>query len=719
MAGSYQFSYLDDPQKKDLQKAYDEQAHIRVPSIDSTVISINSPRIEASSVASSLTLVDEFSIAMGPPAYGKLSHTHSNYEELAPKPLHPRKSIQPSTPDVEPPGYTQLATKPLPPTPSLSRKSRVPRVTGPLVDRSNDSSPISPLSGRDMAILERAKAQDVVATNQTTAGPGCPSKPSDGSTVCFFCLDVDGSSAGDQSHESLTESPQTTALPAQLPSTTTEAVPSILFPYEAKGTVPEKGHARVLTRAFQRLWPSKLLRRRSSGVNYKSASTHRPPTPFVKVVPHPERQPRPAGAAPSVPITRMKRVLSVLMDERMSLYLNNLVAAAGDDSILRGTQVLVVDGLQSARPQVQESTDARSLADHSSRHRPIRSLYELDGVPLIPGEATPTSHSGISIFHRIMREVDDLPDLFSLALVNKASYLAFKADELGLMKSTLKKISPPAWELREIREANCNTEKPGNQAFAANLYLRHYTWDLMHLANVKFLLQDHCEPLLTKDMVVGLRDPYDPRADRVDEAIWRVWTFCHLFGSRKERENDFQGQSRWLRGQRTTGALELPQVCRTSPDPADFNTVLFSPPDGFAQGNPVTGLSRQQLLDMVNIWIAMGSLLDFLRKQTRLARQNGVFDAAETPPKTPREEVHMLRAWLDFILTLGPAAVLELAPAGPNSDPVRSFSRAKANGWTQWLPPPLQAPRPNFLVGIVRSMLRTMPDDNDSDGNAI
>ncbi|KAL6238796.1 hypothetical protein BDW75DRAFT_251978 [Aspergillus navahoensis] len=671
MAGPYRFFYIEDPQTKDLQKAYDEKTHIRVPGIDSTVTSINSPRIEASSVASSLTLVDESSTTMEPPAYGKFPYTQSKYEELAPKPLRPQKSVQPSPPDVEPPSYTQLATKPLPPTPSLSRKPRVPRVTSPSLDKSNGPSPVSPLSGRDMTKPEVARPNDVVATSQATDGSRYPSKPRDSSTVCFFCLDIENSSADGQSHESPT-----------LTSKTTDAVPSTSFTHKAKDKGPGKGQTRVLTRAFQRLWPSKLLGRRRTEIHHNSASIHGPPTPYMKAVPHPERQPRPAGAAPSTPITRMKRVLSVLMDERMSLYLNNLAAAAGDDSLLRGAQVLIVDGFQSARPQVQESTNTRSSANHSSLRHPIRSLYELDGVPLTPREATPTSHLGISIFHRIMREVDNLPDLFSLALVNKASYLA-------------------------------------NQAFAANIYLRHYTWDLMHLAKLKFLLQDHCEPFLSRDMVVGLRDPYDHRAERVDAAIWRVWTFCHLFGNRKARENDFQGQSRWLRGQQITGALELPQVCRTSPDPADFNTVLFSPPEGFAKGNPATGLSRQQLLDMVDIWIAMGALLDFLRKQTRLARQHGVFDAAGTPPKTPKEEVHMLRAWLNFILTLGPAAVLELAPAGPNSDPAGAFSRAKANGWTQWAPPPPKAPGSNFLVGIVRSMLRMMPDVNSSDGHAV
>ncbi|KAL4908777.1 hypothetical protein BDW74DRAFT_174009 [Aspergillus multicolor] len=218
-------------------------------------------------------------------------------------------------------------------------------------------------------------------------------------------------------------------------------------------------------------------------------------------------------------------------------------------------------------------------------------------------------------------------------------------------------------------------------------------------------------------MVIGLRDRYDPRARRVDAAIWRVWTFCHLFGNRKDRGDDIRSQIRWLRGQRTTDSVALPQVCRTTPDPADFNTVLFSPPDGFVQVNPSSGLPRQQLFDMLDIWIAMGALLDFLRKQTDLARQNEVFDAAEDKPGSSSEEVQMLRAWLDFILTVGPAAVLELAPTGPNSDPAQAFRRAKFNGWTQWSPPSLTARRSKFLVGIVRSMLRSMLSDKNTYGN--
>ncbi|KAL4759317.1 uncharacterized protein BDW70DRAFT_151735 [Aspergillus foveolatus] len=560
MTGPCQFFYLEDSQAKDPHKASDEN-HI---------YDISGPPIEASSVASSLTL---------------LFYAQNSDEELAPRPLRPRKSVQPSLPNVEPPGYTQLVTKPLPPTPSLSRNSGMQRTTSPPVAGATTPVPsrhcqewIWPflsLRGLTMWWPQTKPLMDLgVHLSQRII------------LLSAFSVSMSRSLLQVVRLMNLRQNPLGKLLARHRRR-------------QQKLSPLKQDHISVLTRAFQRLWPAKLIRHRNPAVRSTSASAHRPLTPFVRVEPHPQRQPRPAGAAPSTPITRMGRVLSVLIDERMSLYLNNLVAAAADE------------------PSV----------DHSSLRHPIRSLYKLNGVPLTPGDATPTSHTGISIFHRIMQVANDLADLFSLALINKASYLAFKSDELG------------------------------NQAFAANLYRRHYAWDLMHLPNVKFLLQGHCEPLLNKDMVVGLRDPYDPRAERVDAAIWR-------------------------------------------------------------DRNPVSGLSRQQLLDMVDFWVAMGQLMDCLPKQIRLARQHGVFDSAETPPNTTKEELHMLRAWLDFILTLGPAAVLELAPAGPNLDPARLFSRAKANEWTQWSPPPLKAPRSNFLVGIVRSMLRTIPD-NDSDGNAI
>ncbi|KAL4946418.1 hypothetical protein BDV06DRAFT_208713 [Aspergillus oleicola] len=309
-----------------------------------------------------------------------------------------------------------------------------------------------------------------------------------------------------------------------------------------------------------------------------------------------------------------------------------------------------------------------------------------------------------------MHFTDDLSDLFSLALVNQETYTAFKLNELGFVKDTLRRNSPPAWELREIIEVPYNPQsQAGCQALAASLYIRHYTRDFCHLAAIKFLLESHCEPLLSQPVLDGLRNPLSPEAGEVDAAIWRVFTFCHLFGNRKEREEDIQGQRRWLQGAGMSVDADLPPICQTMPEPADFNTVLFTPPSGFAQGN-AGGLSRRQLLNMLDIWIAMGALLDFLRQETERARRYGLFDNAYPPIRLPKQEVRALRSWLDFIPTLGPAAVLELAPLGPRSDPDVAFARASSNGWTNWSPLSTNAPRSNFLIRAVRSVLREMPD---------
>jgi hypothetical protein len=242
---------------------------------------------------------------------------------------------------------------------------------------------------------------------------------------------------------------------------------------------------------------------------------------------------------------------------------------------------------------------------------------------------------------RVLQELDSLEDLFALAVVNRAAYLAFKSDELCLIKATLRKTSPPAWELRQVSEVHWDTEHlPGGLSLATTLYLRHYTRGLCHLTAMKFLLQDHCESHLRDETVAGLGDPYSARGDEIDAALWRIWTFCQLFGNQKEREQDLCGQVQWLRGQALS--TDLPPVCHTTPDPMDFNTVLFVPPEGYAQGN-AGGLSAKQLLDMLELWTAMAVLLDFLREETDRARRFGVFDRTDIAPGNLQQEKQVLR----------------------------------------------------------------------------
>ncbi|KAI9034901.1 uncharacterized protein KD926_005151 [Aspergillus affinis] len=448
------------------------------------------------------------------------------------------------------------------------------------------------------------------------------------------------------------------------------------------------------------------------------------------------RKPRPHRDS----VTRMKRVLSALMDDRISLCLSNQSNAEDERALtqlLQRTQQQLLEGLRdmprsrgkrNETPFLQSTTvspiaSAPSLPIHS---RQRRSTHELDSKPLprprkgTPAPAKSSTSAHVSVMFCILQEVDNLVDLFSFALVNRAAYTALKSHELPLIKSTLWKMSPAAWELREMSEIRWDKAPyTGGQSLAATLYIRHCTMDLINHAQIKFLLYDHAHLILREDTLAAMRDGCSTRAIEIDEAIWRVWTFCHLFGNHKNRENDIMGQVRWLRGDCFVEGDEhdLPAVCATSPDPKDFNTVFFSPPRGFAAGNRGL-LSETQLRDMIEIWTAMASLLDFLRDETVLARRFGVFDGLDVPVGDRRLEKQALRAWLNYILTLGPTAVLSLVPLGPRSPKESIFSRANSYGWTKWTPPLSSSLENGFFVGVVSELLSAMQTRERRNRNA-
>ncbi|KAE8384184.1 hypothetical protein BDV23DRAFT_177251 [Aspergillus alliaceus] len=278
-----------------------------------------------------------------------------------------------------------------------------------------------------------------------------------------------------------------------------------------------------------------------------------------------------------------------------------------------------------------------------------------------------------------MLQVNCFKELFSLARVNRAAYQAFKAHELLLIKTVLWKVSPPAWELRQISEVmpRSSQQDPGSQSLAASLYLRHYARDLYILVRIKFLIRTYCRAILSNKTVTALDNPGSDEDTAIDDTIWRVWTFCYLFGSQKGREWDLAGQVQWLRGE--TFGSDLPLVCCTSPDPSDIQMVSFIPPEGFAYGNRGP-LLETQVQDMVEIWTAMHALLDFLRVDTLHARQHSVFDGFDIALRDIQREQSILNMWLEYILTLGPAAVLELVPDGTSSDPGTAFAQAASYG---------------------------------------
>ncbi|PWY94715.1 hypothetical protein BO94DRAFT_553601 [Aspergillus sclerotioniger CBS 115572] len=302
----------------------------------------------------------------------------------------------------------------------------------------------------------------------------------------------------------------------------------------------------------------------------------------------------------------------------------------------------------------------------------------------------------------VLLQIDDLDDLFSFAQTSKATYHVFKRHELPLMENTIRRRSPAAWELRQMSDINQQTDP--QDVPSATVYYRAVTRDLRALATLKGLMMTYCRAVMRTSSYTALSRPSGPDARRLDDAIWRVWTFCFIFGMQTGRENDIDGQVSWLRG-------EVRSPFQPCPDPKDVGSILFDPPPGFGEGNP-GGLSVNDMQDMDEIWTCLKYMLGFLRGETERARRFGVFQNAGVAPER-NQGIIVLHEWINYLLTLGPEAVVELAPLGPDTHPETTFQRAMSRGWTTWEAPRPGATRSAFLtdaLGRVSGGLRRLEE---------
>lgn len=284
-----------------------------------------------------------------------------------------------------------------------------------------------------------------------------------------------------------------------------------------------------------------------------------------------------------------------------------------------------------------------STAQASSVHIPPEQIYELDATPLStsarPGPVRKNKHVSIdidfpadmpkSLVIAIMERIESLDDLFNFVLVNKRFYSIFKGSELCMIKNALFNMSPPAWELREMSPPwenewtplrNPNSRVP---EYTPATYLDRYATDIYTLARLKAMILVRCSPFLRRDTIEGLTGADPIRLEEVDDAFWRIWTFCRIFGNGKGRENDLEGQMDWMKG----GAKARNYIGATSTmtEPFAMNNGLFEPPEGFARGN-CGGLSQKQMYDMIEIWTCLGVLLQDMHAKVADARAAGILD---------------------------------------------------------------------------------------------
>lgn len=283
-----------------------------------------------------------------------------------------------------------------------------------------------------------------------------------------------------------------------------------------------------------------------------------------------------------------------------------------------------------------------STARASSVYMAPEQIYELDATPPSPmgpksvrkNKHVPTNvdfpvDMTESLIVAMMERIESLDDLFNFVLVNKRVYMIFKARELYMIRSTLFKMSPPAWELREMSPP-WETEwtplqDPDSRVpeYTPTTYLDRYASDIYTLARLKSMILVRCSPFLRRDTIRGLSGVDPIRLEEVDDAFWRIWTFCRIFGSGKGRENDLEGQVDWLKG--GAKARNYMGATSTMTEPFGMNDVLFEPPEGFARGN-CGGLSQKQMYDMTEIWTCLAVLLQPIHGNCAAARAVGIYD---------------------------------------------------------------------------------------------
>lgn len=366
----------------------------------------------------------------------------------------------------------------------------------------------------------------------------------------------------------------------------------------------------------------------------------------------------------------------------------------------------------------EETEKPKTLESPEASMEPQRhvELYELDGSGKMAETDEPQPEQPVRIpmpkdvtddvLLALLERANTLDDLFNLALINRQTYRLFKAHELRLMKNAMFCMSPAAWELREMSPPWPNEWRHITEPdapvpeYTPESYLRHHARDIFTLVKLKSLILTRCSSFIRPETIRGLAGTDEKRAAEIDEALWRIWTFCRIFGCGKNREANLDGQTDWLNG----GPLAAKQksgatVLITEPF-FSMNNVLFDPPPGFGKGNG-SGLTPSQLYDMTEIWNCFGALLQPVLGECAEARAVGIFDVLDVEEGDTDKESVLLEEWMYYVLSLGPSALISMISMCPTDTPKSMFAKAQKMGLTQWEPLEFGASRSSFLRDAV------------------
>ncbi|KIX10378.1 uncharacterized protein Z518_01460 [Rhinocladiella mackenziei CBS 650.93] len=320
---------------------------------------------------------------------------------------------------------------------------------------------------------------------------------------------------------------------------------------------------------------------------------------------------------------------------------------------------------ETAAPQQQAALGIERSRRHTADFQRLSSNGASSARPTKPRQrrtyAPITAATAERVIYKIMCNLHSVQDLQSTAMVSKGFLRTFQRNESKLVSHLIFKTSRPAWELRRSILA-----LKGSNEFV----LKDFRRDSRTLTALKSFIVAHCSSNCKQSTLIGLLGQDDARKAQIDDALWRIWTYCALFGNTVAQSGPSQTEIDWLNGSKAANNKQLGA--------------------GFAIGNG-KGLTTQELEDMNEMWHCLQGLISGFQGREQEAKQAGVFDNWHL--RETSSETQHLAEWTSYLLTLGPQVVLSLSSS--------SFDQARVLGLTKWPAPPAGHSRSTFLISAI------------------
>ena len=222
------------------------------------------------------------------------------------------------------------------------------------------------------------------------------------------------------------------------------------------------------------------------------------------------------------------------------------------------------------------------------------------------------------VLYQILRNLLQPNDLFNASLVSRGFQRTFRRHDTKLLRNALWYSSPPAWEYLEM---HMPISENGHLEYPPDVYRQQWMYSMSCLAKLKAMILHHCGRSLSPITALMLDSKDSKHSAPVDDAIWRIWTFCKIFGEDEDRREDLELQKQWIKGQ-TILEAQVRGLASSAISAQAF------PAFGFGNDE---GLSPEELMRMGEIWLCLRVLVRGYRGQRHEAREFGIFEGADVP----------------------------------------------------------------------------------------